>query len=217
MKKAIQISLLLFCSTYFWLFTSAQQGQQEGQNKSGSSLPTPTVNKIIPVGTESNPMPQAPQMTSFRCGFASVMWGNSINWGNTSYEAVEQAPEIGIKAEEYPADIPLRIGSTGSHELWIAHRIIFKDVRYDVALNIKHVIRRINTDDSRFRTPEGLGTGDSLEKALKASGHKPVNANSCLYYLKLESGWNAVFLESDILKDGTLSPSARVASFYKEN
>src|SRR5689334_10368848 len=98
MKKLFLIGLLLFGSVYFCLFTSAQQGGQESQNKPVSSLPTPSINKIVPVEIESKTMQPMPQMVSFRCRVSE-----SVTWGNTSYGDVELEPKVGIKAKEYRA------------------------------------------------------------------------------------------------------------------
>ncbi len=54
-------------------------------------------------------------------------------------------------------------------------------------------ISYISTKDPRFKTPEGIGVGNTLADVLAAKGGLPMEEPGLLYYSKLRSGWRAAY------------------------
>jgi hypothetical protein len=212
MKRTFLLVFLISCSTYFCLATYAQQGQQENQNK--SALPLPSLPKIDlgKMGINPDVLPRL-RLIGKPC------YGEYVFRGNASYEIIKQEPKLGIKTKDYPTDIEPKgnVGTSSPEGLRTEYRIIFNEIKYDVTVNVRHLIRRISTDDPKFKTPEGIAVGDSPEKVLKFSKSKPANVKPCLYYIELKSGWRALFPQGEVTKDGTLVPEAKVVAFFKEH
>jgi hypothetical protein len=208
MKKTFALIFLVSCSTYFCLTTYAQQ---ESQNK--TPLPLPAPRKIKPGKIEGNPQVLPPLRL-----IGQPCYGDYTIKANLTYEIVKQEPKIGIKAQGYPAysGQKMNMGTSNPEGFRYDYRIIFDEVRYDVTVNMDHVIRRISTDAQTFKTPEGIAVGDSPSRVLKFSKGKPVNVKPCLYYIELKSGWRALFPQGDIMQDGTLAQDAKVVAFFRE-
>lgn len=95
-------------------------------------------------------------------------------------------------------------------------RIAYLDsICMEVLLNEKNVIDFISTGDNNFKTREGLAIGDTFKKMSKCCHVKEKNVIKLPgwgYYIKLTSGWNAVF---DFSKP--ITPSSEILFFFQKN
>jgi hypothetical protein len=102
----------------------------------------------------------------------------------------------------------------GGAQSWSAYRVVFHDVEYTAGVDPSRRIRFIETNDSRFRTREGLRIGATLGDVLAAGGRSPVYEAGWGRWSLLQSGWCA-FFAAPSATDALGAP--RVLSYFRRD
>ena len=102
----------------------------------------------------------------------------------------------------------------GAQQSWSAYRVVFHDVEYTAGVDPSRRIRFIETNDSRFRTREGLRVGATLGDVLAAGGRSPVYEAGWGRWSLLQSGWCA-FFAAPSATDALGAP--RVLSYFRRD
>lgn len=85
---------------------------------------------------------------------------------------------------------------TSSAQFDEARIVVIDSVIYEVVFKKSGVIKFVSTGDEKFRSSEGLSIGSSYIEVRKIFGINKVaiiNIPGWGKYIKLQSGWNAVF------------------------
>jgi hypothetical protein len=88
-------------------------------------------------------------------------------------------------------------------------------ITFTVAVNDQNRVIYVQSQDSAFRTPEGLSIDSTLAQVLSAGGKAVVYETGWAHYSQLPSGWCAVFYgpQSDLFKAPT--SNSMVSGFFK--
>jgi len=122
-------------------------------------------------------------------------------------------PELG---DSYP--IPNRSFEMmiASAQAWPYEEVLISGIKYGVAVNkTTGKVAYVSTQDSKFKTPEGLSVGATLEQVLATGAEKPWGEPGWAYHAKLPSGWSAAFIVGRGMTDGPLQPTSKVSWFFK--
>ena len=100
-------------------------------------------------------------------------------------------PELGEMLNAGPAH---RLLMTSSADLRPVYDVRVGETTYQVCTSPDGHVVYIDTHDSRFRTPEGLGVGASLAKLRRVATGQPICERGWATWISLPSGWNAGFI-----------------------
>jgi len=104
---------------------------------------------------------------------------------------------------------------TASGSLDPSYEVEFRGIEFTVCARKDRLITHVSTNDRRFRTPEGIAVGDSLQKVLKVSNSELAREPGWAFYMQLESGWIAGFTQGESMTDGELPSEAKVKFLFK--
>lgn len=93
----------------------------------------------------------------------------------------------------------------------------FKGIRFDVAVASfkSNIISYISTTDTAFKTKEDVMVGDTFEDVLKKAKGEVVKEQGWAFWVRLNSGWNAAFMENLLTEDEAPPPDAKVSFLFK--
>jgi hypothetical protein len=132
-----------------------------------------------------------------------------------SFKPVKREPRIGDKISGYPkSKYRLMIRSAQTDP---AYEVSYQGIEFLVTANDDKRISAISTRDARFKTPEGIGVGDTLEQVLKVSQNQLSREPGWAFYVYLKSGWYAAFAQGESMTEGELAPTAQVKWLFQRD
>lgn len=131
------------------------------------------------------------------------------------YKAVKTMPKLGERISGYPKWKREMIMASGGATRK-SYEVSYGGVNYTVGTERESdVIKWVSTHDLAFRTPEGLATGDTVDK-VRAVAKREVGAEpGWAFHVELPSGWSAAFVQGQSMTEGELSPTAQICFFFK--
>lgn len=133
----------------------------------------------------------------------------------SSFKPIKREPRLGDKVSGYPKSKYQLMISSGQTDP--AYEVSYKGIEYRVTLNDDKRISAISTHDLSFKTPEGIGVGDTLEKVLKVSQSELNTERGWAFFVYLKSGWAAAFTQGDYMTEGKLAPTAQVKWLFQRD
>ena len=96
-----------------------------------------------------------------------------------------------------------------------AYLVIYDEIYYTIAVNDINKVSFISTEDELFISPESLKIGGSFADVKALTKNKVIKETGWAYYIPLESGWNAAFVEGEAMTDGILRADSEISFFFK--
>jgi hypothetical protein len=131
-----------------------------------------------------------------------------------TFKPVKREPRIGDKISGYPKSTYLLMIRSAQTDP--AYDVSYQGKNFTVTANDK-IISYISTTDGGFKTPEGIGVGDTLEKVLSLPQRKLIREPGWAFYVYLESGWYAAFTRGEYMTEEELSPTAMVKWLFRRD
>lgn len=97
----------------------------------------------------------------------------------------------------------------------VGYKVFCEGIHYDIGLNSENRVCYISTNDTAFTTNEGLRIGNTLSDVKEVSNQKITKELGWAYYLKLNGGWHAAFVEGESMTDEPLSEDSEINFFFK--
>jgi hypothetical protein len=96
-----------------------------------------------------------------------------------------------------------------------SEKILIGGITYTIAVNENNRVTFIQSQDPRFKTPEGLSVESTLADVLAAGGRPVLYETGWAQYSELPSGWCAAFYGPlpDLFRPPTAN--SKVAHFFK--
>jgi hypothetical protein len=98
--------------------------------------------------------------------------------------------------------------------MWRFEVVRINGIPFQVAVDDAQKVTYVATEDPRFRTPEGVCVGMSVEQVMKIGAAAPLLEKGWAFHTKLKSGWSASFGHG-LDPAETLTSGARVVSIFK--
>ena len=122
-------------------------------------------------------------------------------------------PEVG---DTFPISRGAVEMMTASADAWPYQQITVSGLSYGVAVNKQSgKVAYVDIRDPKFKTPEGLSVGSTLEQVLATGAKAPWGEPGWAYHTQLPSGWSAAFVVGRGMADGPLQPTSKVSWFFK--
>ena len=131
-----------------------------------------------------------------------------------TFKPIKREPRVGDKISGYPKFT--RLLMIGSSQTDPAYDVSYQGKNFTVTANDK-IISYISTTDASFKTPEGIGVGDTLEKVLSLPQRKLIREPGWAFYVYLESGWRAAFTRGEYMTEEELPPTAKVKWLFRRD
>lgn len=126
---------------------------------------------------------------------------------------LKNEPELGMKLPfKGRSGVLLMTGSAG---LEPAYEVEYNGLEFTVCAYEDMLIHHVSSNDTHFRTPEGIAVDESLKNVLEISKGKLVRERGWAFYVSLKSGWSAAFVQGESMTEGDLSPDAKVSFLFK--
>ena len=112
------------------------------------------------------------------------------------------------KALEYKIMIsPSRVTS--------AYKVFDNGINFIVSVDHDGNLNYISTNDSQFKTSEGLKVGDALRKAKNYQVGAINKESGWCFWILLSSGWKATFIQGSSTTEGKLKSDSKIKWFFK--
>ncbi len=95
------------------------------------------------------------------------------------------------------------------------YKIVIDKITYKIGVDDERIVY-ISTKDKRFKTKENISLGMTLKAVEKLLQKKAELRIGYAWYIPLASGWNAAFIIPDYNSREPISPTSKVAFFFKE-
>jgi hypothetical protein len=102
-----------------------------------------------------------------------------------------------------------------SSQMWPRYNLTVDGVHFVLGVDRDGAIRYICTEQTDFKTPEGVCVGDSYQSVISRAGKRAVAESGWAYHVGLPSGWRAAFVQGGEMTEGELAQGARVRWLFK--
>ena len=105
---------------------------------------------------------------------------------------------------------------TSSGQFSNAYVVIWNNIKYSIAVNDSNKIFYISTSDSNFITSDNIRIGSTQKDFSYFDSSLVYKENGWAYFVKLQSGWNAAFIEGESMTNEPLTKDSKVSFFFKK-
>ncbi len=139
---------------------------------------------------------------------------STLQTGNiNSTVIIEELPQI--NDDFYPNTDSISYLMISPSQFSKTYNVNCNNIFYDIAINNLNKVVFISTEDKSFITPEKLMIGNLLSDVQSISKNEMVIENGWANYIKLESGWNAAFVEGKSMTTRMLKEDSKISFFFK--
>jgi hypothetical protein len=96
-----------------------------------------------------------------------------------------------------------------------AYAVLDNGITFIVSVDYDGNLNYISTDDSQFKTLEGLKVGDTLGKAKNYQVDTLNKESGWCFWILLSSSWKAAFIQGSSATEGKLKPNSKIKWFFK--
>ncbi len=128
-------------------------------------------------------------------------------------------PNLG---DHYQIQKPGMSMMVASAQTWPYEDAYYSGIKFGIGVNRQDRIAYVVTHDAKFKTPEGIFVGSTLEDVLKAGAAPTWYEPGWAHHTKLPSGWSVAFNAFSsqggrITEINPLPPGSKVAWIFKRS
>ena len=136
------------------------------------------------------------------------------NENNNNTILLEELPQI--KDDFYPKTDSISYLMISPSQYSKAYNVYCQNISYNIAINDLNKVIFISTQDEAFVTSENLMIGKLLSDVQSISKNKIITESGWAFYIPLESGWNAAFVEGKSMTSRMLKEDSKISFFFKK-